>query len=327
MAGGRRHRSPLTPYRSLLTAMRLLSLAAFLVSACSAQQPPAAEIDGAAALEYARAQVGFGPRVPGTDGHARMAAWLDSVTRAKADTVLVQAWEHTTLTGDTIPQRNFLARFNPTAGPRLLFLAHWDTRPKADAAASADTTHPVLGANDGASGVAVLLAMADALKKMPPEIGVDLLFVDGEDYGDFAYYESPEGSDVLIGARYYAANLPPGPAPRFAVLLDMVGDQNPRFPKESYSVTGAPEVVDRVWSLAARMGHGAVFVDEQGGPLTDDHLPLQKVGIRAIDVIDFDYGPNNSFWHTTEDTIDKLSAQSLKIVGDVMMGVIRTERR
>jgi hypothetical protein len=306
--------------------MRLLSLTAFLVSACSGQRPPAPEVDGAAALEYAREQVAFGPRVPGTEGHARMGAWLDSVARAKADTVIVQDWSHPTRAGDTIPQRNIVARFNPAATTRLLFVAHWDTRPRADAAASADTSQPVMGANDGASGVAVLLTMADALRKAPPAIGVDLLFVDGEDFGDFAYHESPEGSDVLIGSRYYAANPPPGPAPRFAVLLDMVGDQNPRFPKESYSVTGAPDVVDRVWSLAAKMGHGAVFVDEQGTPLTDDHLPLQKAGIRAIDVIDFDYGPNNSFWHTTEDTIDKLSAQSLKIVGDVMMGVIRTEK-
>ena len=306
--------------------MRLLSLAALFVSACSGQRPPAPEVDGAAALEYARAQVAFGPRIPGTEGHARMGAWLDSVARTKADTVIVQDWRHPTRSGDTIPQRNIIARFNLSATTRVLFLAHWDTRPRADAAGSADTTQPVLGANDGASGVAVLLAMADALRQMPPAIGVDLLFVDGEDYGDFAYHESPEGSDVLIGARYYAANPPPGPAPRFAVVLDMVGDQNPRFPKESYSVTGAPDVVDRVWTLAARMGHGTVFVDEQAGALTDDHLPLQKAGIRAIDVIDFDYGPNNSFWHTTEDTFDKLSAHSLKIVGDVMMGVIRTEK-
>jgi glutaminyl-peptide cyclotransferase len=305
--------------------MRLLSLAAFLASACTGQRP-APEIDGAAALEYARVQVAFGPRVPGTDGHTRMAAWLDSITRAKADTVIVQAWEHTTRTGSKIPQRNFIARFNPAADARILLLAHWDTRPRADAAGSADTAQAILGANDGASGVAVLLAMADALKKAPPRIGVDLLFVDGEDFGDFAYLDSPEGSDVLIGARYYAANPAPGPAPRFAVLLDMVGDQNPRFLKESYSMTAAPDVVNRIWELAARMGHAQVFVDEPGTPLSDDHLPLQKAGIRAIDVIDFDYGPNNSFWHTTEDTIDKLSAQSLKIVGDVMMGVIRTEK-
>jgi hypothetical protein len=306
--------------------MRFFSLAAFLVSACSGQRAPVPEVDGAAAFEYARAQVAFGPRVPGTEGHARMGAWLDSMARARADTVIVQDWSHSTRAGDTIPQRNIVARFNPAASTRLLFVAHWDTRPRADAAASADTSLPVMGANDGASGVAVLLGIADALRKTPPAIGVDLLFVDGEDFGDFAYHESPEGSDVLIGSRYYAANPPPGPAPRFAVLLDMVGDQNPRFPKESYSVTGAPDVVDRVWSIAAKMGHATVFVDEQGGPLTDDHLPLQKAGIRAIDVIDFDYGPNNSFWHTTEDTIDKLSAASLKLVGDVMMGVIRTEK-
>lgn len=306
--------------------MRLLSFAVLLASACGSQRPPGPEVDGARALDYARTQVAFGPRVPGTEGHRRMAAWLDSMARARADTVIVQRWEHRTRAGTTIPQQNVLARFNPSAPARLLFLAHWDTRPRADGAASADTAQAILGANDGASGVAVLLAMADALRRTPPAIGVDLLFVDGEDYGDFGFYEAADGSDVLIGARYYAANPAPGPAPRFAILLDMVGDRSPRFPKEGYSVTGAPEVVEQVWALAARMGHGPVFVDEQSGPLTDDHLPLQKVGIKAIDVIDFDYGPNNSFWHTTEDTIDKLSAETLKIVGDVMMGVIRSQK-
>lgn len=305
--------------------MRLLSLA-LLLSACGGQRPPAPEIDAAQAFEYARTQVGFGPRIPGTEGHARMAVWLDSLLRTRADSVVVQSWSHRTREGTEIPQRNFLARFNPAATTRLLFLAHWDTRPRADAGASADTAAPVPGANDGASGVAVLLAMADALKKTPPAVGVDLLFVDGEDYGSFEHLDSADGSDVLIGSRYFARNPPPGPAPRFAILLDMVGDQSPVFRKEAYSTTAAPEVVERVWEVAAHMGHGAVFVAESGGYLSDDHLPLQQAGIRTIDVIDFDYGPNNAFWHTTEDTLDKLSRDTLKLVGDVMMGVIRTYR-
>src|SRR5512139_952606 len=158
-------------------------LGALLLAGCE-PAPPAhvPEIDGAKALEYVRTQLDFGPRIPGTEGHRRMAAWLDSLLRTRADSVVVQAWDHTAVDGAVLPMRNLIARFNPGATDRLLFFAHWDTRPRADAPGSPDSTRPVPGANDGASGVAVLLAMADALKASPPPIGVDLLFVDGEDY-------------------------------------------------------------------------------------------------------------------------------------------------
>jgi Zn-dependent M28 family amino/carboxypeptidase len=162
--------------------------------------------------------------------------------------------------------------------------------------------------------------MADALKKTPPAVGVDLLFVDGEDYGDWN-----ARTDVLIGSKYYAQH-PVGPRPRFAVLFDMVGDAMLQIPKESYSVTGAPEVVDLIWNTAARMGHQTIFLDQQGTAVTDDHIPLQEAGFKAIDLIDFNYGPDNSYWHTPQDTFDKVSARSLKAVGDVAMAVIRETR-
>ncbi len=296
----------------------LLSIA-FLV-ACG-QEPPAREIDGTAALRYAEAQLGFGPRIPGSEGHRRMAAWLDSLLRTRADSVVPQRWTHVTRQGDSLPLVNLLARFNLSAPSRILFLAHWDTRPRADGPASTDTLAPVMGANDGASGVAVLLAMADALKAAAPAIGVDLLFVDGEDYGDFN-----ADVDVLLGSRYYAANQPPGPKPRFAILLDMVGDRDLRIAPEYYSQTAAPEVVELVWDMARRMGYGNVFVPDNGPMLTDDHVPLQQAGLRAINVIDFDYGPGNRWHHTPDDTLDKLSGESLAIVGNVMMGVVRGAR-
>src|ERR1041384_5732455 len=146
-------------------------------------------------------QLAFRPRIPGRPGPPKMAASPDSLLRARADSVLPQRWTHVTHGGDSLPLVNFLARFKPGAATRLLFLAHWDTRPRADGPMSRDSTLPVPGANDGASGVAVLLAMADQLKRTPPSIGVDLLFVDGEDYGDFNRDE-----DVLLGSRYYAAH-------------------------------------------------------------------------------------------------------------------------
>jgi Zn-dependent M28 family amino/carboxypeptidase len=178
---------------------------ALVLAACERAPEPTRTFDGAGALEYARRQVEFGPRVPGSPGHAAMAAWLDSLLRARADTVMVQRWTHVTQRGDSIPLVNFLASFNPAAPTRILFLAHWDTRPGSDgpAAAPADSATPVPGANDGASGVAVLLGVAEALDSVPPSVGVDLLFVDGEDFGDFFADGRP---DVLIGSRYYANN-------------------------------------------------------------------------------------------------------------------------
>ncbi len=294
--------------------MRLHVFSLMLVAGCDTTPPPPREFDGAAAFRYLEAQVGFGPRIPGSPGHRRMAVWLDSLLRLRADTVVDQRWVHVTRHGDSLPLVNLLARFNPAAETRLLFLAHWDTRPKADGFGSKDTSAAVPGANDGASGVAILLGMADVLKTSPPDVGVDLLFVDGEDYGDFG----PE-VDVLLGSTYYANNQPPGPKPRFAVLFDMVGGKDLKLPPEGYSQTAAPDIVELVWETAARIGHGNVFVSEGGQPLTDDHIPLQRAGIRAIDIIQWPW----QWHHTTEDTVDKVSAASLQVVGDVAMAVIR----
>jgi len=299
--------------------MRLFAVTLTLLLGCHGDAVPPKEFDGQRAMQYVKAQLDFGPRIPGTAGHDRMAAWLDSLLRVNADSVVVQRWTHRNSRGDSLRLVNFIARFKPAATTRLLFLAHWDTRPKADGPMSRDSTLPVPGANDGASGVAVLLGMAEALRKSAPGIGVDLLFVDGEDYGDFT-----SDTDVLLGSRYYASHLLPGPAPRYAVLFDMIGDKDLRIPQEGLSLTAAPDVVELVWNLAARMGHADVFVAEDQGSLTDDHVPLQQAGIRAIDLIDFTFGgPQNQWHHTPDDTIDKVSVASLQVVGDVGMGLIR----
>lgn len=295
----------------------VIALAALSLLAACREAPRPREFDGASAFHYIETQVGFGPRVPNTEPHTRMAAWLDSMLRTRSDTLVVQRWDHVTAKGDTLHLTNFLARFNPAAPKRLLFLAHWDSRPTADSPKSADKTKPVLGANDGGSGVALLLGVADALKKAPTTLGVDLLFDDGEDYGDFE--KTP--MDVLIGARYYGAHQPPGPQPLYAVLWDLVADRDLQIYQEGNSLVGAPEVVERVWETARELGYAGRFVASPRHTLIDDHLELQKVGIRAIDVVDFDY----SWWHTPFDTIDKVSAASLQIVGDVAMALVRKE--
>jgi hypothetical protein len=292
-------------------------LLALLALACSPAKPPR-PFDGGAAFRAVEAQVAFGPRIPGTPGHAAEAAWLDSLLRPLADTLIVQRWTHVAANGDSLPLVNFVARFNPGAGERILFLAHWDTRPRADGPESRDSSAAVPGANDGASGTAVLLGVATALRQAPPSVGVDLLFVDGEDYGVF-----DEQADVLLGSRHYAANPAPGPPPLYAVLLDMIGDRDLQIYQEGNSLTGAPEVVDLVWRVAKQAGHGNVFIPTLRYTITDDHISLQAKGIRAIDVVDFDY----PYWHTPDDTPDKVSAQSLQAVGEVVLALVANTER
>lgn len=285
----------------------------------TANQPPAVaaarEFDGAKALDYVNTQMAFGPRVPGTAAHRNAGDWIVAQMRERADTVMVQSWTHTTADGKRLPMRNVLARFNPAATTRVLYLAHWDSRPVAEKATDAAARQqPTPGANDGASGVAILIGVADALKARRTDIGVDLLFVDGEDWGDF-----DANRDVLIGSRYFANNMPSGYAPIFGVLFDMVGKPNSRFLYESHSLRAAPEVLQRVWTVAQQIGHGAYFPTRESFPITDDHLPLIEKGLKVIDLIDLDY----AYHHTPEDTADKVSAVTLQVVGDVAMAVLR----
>jgi Zn-dependent M28 family amino/carboxypeptidase len=179
----------------------------------------------------------------------------------------------------------------------------------------AERKMPMPGANDGASGVGLFVALGDALQKTPPAFGVDLLFVDGEDYGSFDDME-----DVLMGSTYFVAHLPsPGYRPIFGVLWDMIGDRDLLIKQEQNSLQQAPEVVRRVWQQAADLGDDDVFVNQQIGPITDDHVPLLNAGLRVIDVIDLEY----PYHHRPSDTMDKISARSLSIVGDVAEALLR----
>jgi Zn-dependent M28 family amino/carboxypeptidase len=252
--------------------------------------------------------------VPNTAAHRAIGDWLVQELRARADSVEEQVFVHVTQQGDTLRLRNIIARFRPAEANRILFVSHWDSRPTADNDPDpAQRAEPTPGANDGASSTAVLLGVADVLKRQPPAFGVDLLFTDGEDWGDFS------GPDVLIGARWFARHLPAGYQPLFAVVWDMVGDADQAFPQEGYSLERAPEVVERVWSAAAEIGLGRVFPQRPGTYVTDDHLPLLEAGIRAVDVIDLHYAA----WHTVADTPDKLSERSLANVGRLALHLLR----
>ena len=307
-------------HRYLLLAV---AVATPLTGACDAALSQRAQTDfsGKDALAYAQAQVAFGPRVPGTPAARKAGDWIVEQMRRRADTVTVQEWTHVTKQGVSLPLRNILARYNPAAKERILYLTHWDTRPTADEdPVFGKRTGSFDGANDGASGVGLLVALADLLKKTPPTMGVDLLFVDGEDWGEFGGYDDGGAPDVLIGSTYFAAHLPePGYKPLFGVLFDMIGDADLNIYQEGNSLSGAPEVVSRVWKTASDLGYAKYFIASDGGPITDDHVPLLKAGLRVIDVIDINYrSPNQqTYHHTTMDTMDKITIRSLQIVGDV----------
>ncbi len=272
--------------------------------------------DGDAALALVRTQVAFGPRVPGTPGHARQLAWMVERLDSLAPVVAVDTFSHVTTGGDSLTLFNVLASFRPEATRRILLLAHWDTRPRSDAATD-PALHdvPVPGANDGGSGTAVLLQLASMFAEVPPPMGVDLLFTDGEDYG-------PGVDDMLLGARRYAANLPSQGRPVYGVLLDMVGDAEGSFPVEEISAEFASVVVRRVWRAAERLGYRDAFPSTVGRELVDDHVPLIEAGLPTANIVDFEYGPGNRYWHTPDDTPERLSAATLEMVGEVVAELI-----
>jgi hypothetical protein len=289
---------------------------------------------GDSALAFAQTQVAFGPRVPGTESHRRAGDWIVAQMRARADSVDVQTWTHKTQSGESLPMRNILARFRPELTTRVLYITHWDTRPTADSDRNLGARQRSFdAANDGASGVGLFVALAAALRKTPPIVGVDLLFVDGEDWGAFEdWNDTTKNKDVLIGSQYFARTMPAGYRPVFGVVFDMIGDKALQIYQEANSVNAAPEVVSRVWAAAKELGYEKAFLPEAGGPITDDHMPFLRKGLHVIDVIDIDYcsdgGTNcppsdaRNLHHTTGDTMAQISARSLQIVGDVALTLV-----
>lgn len=273
---------------------------------------PRSRFDADSAYAYVKRQVEFGPRVPGTQAHARTAAWLESELRRHGATVTLQKATVKAFDGKDLPMTNIMGSYNPEMSDRLLLLAHYDTRPWADEDADAANHQKALdGANDGASGVGVLLETARMLGNMNPGKGIDILFVDCEDYGT-----SGDDESWALGARYFAEHpIKPGYRPSRAILLDMVGGQGAEFPAEYISRQNAPELDDAFREAAAKAGHAGMFPRRLGGAVTDDHVELIKVGIPAIDIIDY----RNGFcptWHTMDDNLGNIDRETLRAVGE-----------
>ena len=272
------------------------------------------------AYAYLKKQVDFGPRVPNTEAHRLTADWLSGELKRHGAEVTEQRTDITAFDGTVLHARNIFGQFNPDATDRTLLLAHYDCRPWADEDPDPEKRKlPVDGANDGASGVAVLLEVARQLSTLSTNKGIDILFVDAEDWGT-------EGDDEswAMGTRYFANNpIKPGYAPSRAILLDMVGGKGAQFPVEYFSQQNAPALVSQLWNSAKRLGYGAMFPQVIGSAVTDDHIELIKAGIPAVDIIE--YHPNEGFnphWHTSTDNIDNIDPHTLKAVGETVMNVI-----
>jgi len=259
--------------------------------------------------------------------------WIESKLSQYGGKVTIQKFKARTYDGVTRNGQNIIASFNPDANKRIMLMAHWDSRPFADHDDDSKLhATPIDGANDGASGVGVLMEMARQFSAKSPTVGVDIVFFDLEDWGppqemDIAYDEEYWG----LGSQYWANNPHEyGYNAAFAILLDMVGAENIEFRREYHSNREAGFVVDIVWNTAADLGYRNIFIDEPGGQITDDHYFVNKYAkIPAIDIIHLDANSKNrsffNHWHTTNDNINCIDKQSLYVVGDVLMNVIYNE--
>lgn len=288
---------------------------------------PVPAFNADSAYKYIEQQLEFGPRNPGSAGHRQTRDYLISKLRSYAGRrmVFAQEFTHRGYEGDTLQMANIIAAFNPQSTDRIMLCAHWDTRPRSDRDAD-NPAQPIAGADDGASGVAVLLEMARLFSENPPPVGVDIVLFDGEDYGK-------EGSleQYFLGSRYWANNPPVANyRPRFGILLDMVGGEGAQFPKELNSLDFAPALVEELWSIAGQKGYDTLFVDQTGARISDDHLVVQRIrDIPTIDIIRHRTGPEGSaqfapYWHTQRDDIDVISRSTLHAVGEVLSEFIYT---
>ncbi len=284
------------------------------------QLSPAFNADSA--YYFVDKQVSFGPRVTNSEAHQKCGDWLVKELKQYTDNVIEQKTVVTHYDGSKLRVRNIIAEINPKASKRILLSAHWDSRDRADKD-NIDQTKPILGANDGASGVGVLLEIARIIKSHPTNLGIDIILFDAEDLGN-----SSQANTYCIGSQYWSANLHhPGYKADFGILLDMVGAANATFGWEAYSAQNAKPVLDKVWRAAHNLNYGRKFQYIQLGGIEDDHVYVNRAGIPTIDIIHFDAAGNfPDHHHTHRDNMGIIDRNTLKAVGQTLLEVLYSEK-
>ena len=280
---------------------------------------------------YIQKQVDFGPRVPNTAAHVKCGDYLAGQLVEFGAEVINQYADLIAYDGTLLKARNIIGVYKPESKKRIALFAHWDTRPWADNDADKKNIRtPVLGANDGASGVGVLLEIARQIQLQQPALGVDIIFFDAEDYGTPQFYEGEHREESWgLGAQHWSRQPHvENYNARFGLLLDMVGSKNSLFFKEAYSEEYASDINKKVWEAAHRLGYGSLFVNERGGFITDDHLFVNRLArIKTIDIIGSNQqGEFVSTWHTVDDNMEHIDKQTLQAVGQTVLEVIYKER-
>ncbi len=279
------------------------------------------------ALSFIAKQVDFGPRVPNSAAHKSCKQWLVNKLKSYGATVYEQDFKATQYTGTVLNGTNIVAAFNPQATNRMIIAAHWDSRFVADHDTK-DTNKPILGADDGASGVGVIIELARQLQAKPTQMGVDLVLFDAEDNGKDNVQTMEDAKSWCLGSQHWAKT--PhinGYRAKFGILLDMVGATGARFSRDQISMQYAAEYTNKVWKMAEQMGYGAYFVPELSGPMTDDHLFVNEIaGIPMMDIINRSAeGGFASHWHTHNDNMKAIDRETIRVVGQLMLSVLYHE--
>lgn len=291
---------------------------------------PAFSADSAYA--YIQKQVDFGPRVPNTKQHEACATYLSESLKRFGAEVIVQEADLKAFDGKILKVKNIIGSYNPEVKTRILLFAHWDTRPFADHDPNPDNYNAhILGANDGASGVGVLMEIARQFSIQKPEVGVDIIFFDAEDYGAPDKFATAETADSwCLGSQHWSKNKHiPGYRAKYGILLDMVGGKNAKFYREQISDYYAKYLVDKVWDRASALGFSNYFINQKGGAVTDDHLYVnQLAGIPSINIIHQELNSGTGFghfWHTVDDTMANIDKNTLNAVGTTVLSVVYGE--
>jgi hypothetical protein len=285
------------------------------------------------AYVYTGKQVAFGPRVPNSPAHEKCADYLISKLRTYTKNVIVQQAKAKAFDGKILNMKNIIASFNPETSNRILICDHWDSRPFADQDPDKKNHNkPIPAANDGACGAGIIMEIASILSKTPAPIGVDLILFDAEDYGQPENSGFPEQEDTYcLGSQYWSKNPHvKGYYAKFGILLDMPGVEGATFTMEATSVNYAPDILNKVWNIAANAGYSDYFLYSKTNGITDDHSYINKIAkIPTIDIVQHDSSTPSGFykyWHTMKDDMNGVNKATIKVVGQTLLTIIYEEQ-